>query len=336
MKNLLLVAFLLLPGLAGAQAVLNGQSYAQTITIPVPERAATSACAPVPEGAATIGLAVKQTFSENFNALDLARKWTPHYDGGYNRAYNAWEGYTNPDKRTQKAAQEQQLYVDPGYKGTAATPQGLNPFTVGGGYLTIRAQPMPDAQKASMYGFPVMSGAATTRKSHVQVYGYFEARIKAPQDLAAVPAFWMLPLHPNSLPEFDIMEGFGKEKDTILTTTHWSNSAGGRVSSGCRLIRPGYQDGFHQYGLLWTPKKMVYYIDRVPVSQIITPAGADRPMYMQLNLAIGGNWVGNLAEPAAMAPVDMVVDNVVAYSVRGPGYPNCIPYINGETLCIGE
>ena len=44
---------------------------------------------------------------------------------------------------------------------------------------------------------------------------------------------------------------------------------------------------FHNYGVLWLRDRIIYYIDRKPVSEIKVPVGFDDPMYMIVNLAMG-------------------------------------------------
>ncbi|MES2739708.1 MAG: glycoside hydrolase family 16 protein [Pseudomonadota bacterium] len=314
-----------------AQQVLTPASYAAEISIDIPQAAATGLCTAVPAGAPVDKLVVKKTFAEMFDKLDLkTNRWTPHYDGGYDAVTKTWLGYDWITKRTQPAAHEQQLYVDPGYKGTTRTPLGINPFIIKDGVLHIVAQRTPATLLKALSNFEYTSGVLTTRKSHVQRYGYFEARVLVPSTQALLPAFWMLPHTKAWPPELDVMEAPTHEADTILQTSHWLNAAGAHAASGCRTKYPGYSAGFHQYGAYWSPTKIVYYIDRIPVGQMLTPPGMTIPMYMQINLAVGGDWVGK-ATSATPIPVEMLVDNVVAYSIVGPS--ECAVLENGVTQC---
>ncbi|MES2740163.1 MAG: glycoside hydrolase family 16 protein [Pseudomonadota bacterium] len=337
MKKLSLTIILLAASM-GAKAQLNPSynSYLPTISIKVPTEAASSVCSALPANAPATRLKIKRTFYDFFDNLDLgSNRWTPHLDGGYDEENKLWQGYTWVVKRRQPEANEEQIYVDPSYAGTGTEPLGLNPFEVSdGGLLTIRAQKAPSRMVEALSGFKYTSGMLTSRKTHVQRYGYFEARIKVPQKQALLPAFWMLPFDKSWPPELDIMEAPSHEKDTLLQSSHWSDGVGKHLSSGCRTVYPDYQERFHQYGALWTPTKIVYYIDRVPVGQILTPAGMDKPMYMILNLAVGPDWVGKVEDEAVTLPAEMVVDNVVAYSVEGPD--SCTLQENGVNLCLGD
>lgn len=333
-RRLAYAAVVLLSGFAmdaSAQKVLTSMSYASQIAIDVPTAAANLICTAIPTGAPTAPLTIKRTFQDNFDSLDLtSNRWSPHYDGGYDDVKKVWLGYDWVTKRTQPAAHEQQLYVDSNYKGTNKTSLGLNPFLIDDGYLHIVAQRTPESLKKALSNFEFTSGVLTTRKSFLARYGYFEARIKVPSTQGLLPAFWMLPFNKAWPPELDIMEAPTHQPGVIQHSAHWVDSAGKHASSGCKTQYPNYSGDFHQYGALWTAQKIVYYIDRVPVAQIATPAGMNMFMYMQLNLAVGGDWIGK-ATAATPMPADMVVDTVVAYSVDGPSA--CAVQSNGVLQC---
>jgi beta-glucanase (GH16 family) len=55
--------------------------------------------------------------------------------------------------------------------------------------------------------------------------------------------------------------------------------------------------GFHNYGLLWTPDSIIWYIDGVQTrSASLAMAHRYRdlagPMYLCFNIAMGGGWAG--------------------------------------------
>jgi beta-glucanase (GH16 family) len=334
-KNMLVAALLLAVAgsatVASAQQVLTAGSYASTIAVNVPRQPAGPTCTAVPSDAATDAMALKRTFMDNFDALDLStNRWTPHYDGGYDDIKKVWLGYDWVSKRTLSGNHEQQIYVDPGYKGLSSSPLGLNPFVNLNGSLRIVAQRTPLNLKTALSDFEFTSGVLTTRKSHIQRYGYFEARIKVPSGQALLPAFWMLPFDKSWPPELDIMEAPTQLANTIQHSSHWKSADGKVMSSGCRTVLPNYQWAFHQYGALWTAEKIVYYVDRVPIAQIATPPGMNVPMYMILNLAVGADWVGKATATTPM-PAEMLVDIVAAYSQEGPAA--CGVTTNGVTQC---
>jgi hypothetical protein len=67
-------------------------------------------------------------------------------------------------------------------------------------------------------------------------------------------------------------------------------------------------DGFHTYGLEWTASRIVYTVDGVRTADKANVC--DQPMYLLLNLAVGGWWAGNPAGERG----DLVVDYVRVYS----------------------
>ena len=300
------------------------------VTLPLPASAATATCAPV-TGLAATTQQVAQTFYDPFDTFDLSTgRWTPHYDGGYDEAQKTWLGYDWMVKRTLTSQHEQQLYVDPSYKGTGGRSLGINPFNVTNGLLHIVGQRIPNDLRQYLYNYEYSSGILTTRKSHLQTYGYFEMSAKVPAGKGLVPAFWLLPFDKSWPPELDIMEAPGSEPDRIVTTAHWKDAAGALKASGCRVSVPGFATAFHTYGALWTADRIVYYVDRKPVTQVATPRGMNLPMYMLINLALGGDWPGR-TDSTTPIPVDFQIDWVAAYTTGNPSA--CGLLANGVRQC---
>jgi beta-glucanase (GH16 family) len=78
----------------------------------------------------------------------------------------------------------------------------------------------------------------------------------------------------------------GQDPNTVHVTVH-SNETGGRTSVSS-AVNVEDTKGFHSYGVLWTPEKIVWYFDDVAVASADTPSDMHDPMYMIVNLAIGG------------------------------------------------
>lgn len=285
------------------------------LTLGLPAEAPGLKCAAVTSGSQSL-VGLGRAFLDEFDDLDLDKqRWLPHYDGGWDAINKRWLGYDwGAAKRTLPGNKEQQLYVDPLYKGAGIKPQGLNPFAVRDGVLEITARRMPAEARQVMHGFEFYSGLLTSRASLVQTYGYFEMRAKIPSGKALWPAFWLLPADKSWPPEIDIVEVVGQQADLIVTTTHAVGPTGARASSGCRTRFPESTTGFNRYGVLWTPERIVWYINRKPVTQMATPQGVDKPMYMLLNLAVGGNMVGK-ADDETPLPAVFAVDWVAAWAL---------------------
>jgi beta-glucanase (GH16 family) len=88
-------------------------------------------------------------------------------------------------------------------------------------------------------------------------------------------------------------------------------------SCGFDFTVPDAADNFHDYGVLWTHDRIVYFIDRKPVSDIKTPVGFDDPMYMIVNLAMGSkNFQGvGFVDGESPDTVEFQIDRISAYQI---------------------
>src|SRR3546814_14767286 len=75
--------------------------------------------------------------------------------------------------------------------------------------------------------------------------------------------------------------------------------------------------GFHTYGVLWGPEQIAWTYDGIVVAQTQTPADMHEPMYMLVNLGLGG-FTGT---PGAALDegVQMKVDYIRAYAPEDDG-----------------
>lgn len=74
---------------------------------------------------------------------------------------------------------------------------------------------------------------------------------------------------------------------------------------------------FHNYGVLWQPDRITYFIDRKPASEIKVPVGFDDPMYMIVNLAMGSNHFPGVGFVDGQSPVmvEFQIDRISAYQI---------------------
>jgi beta-glucanase (GH16 family) len=170
-------------------------------------------------------------------------------------------------------------------------------------------------------------------------YGRIEASIKMPSATGLWPAFWMLGTNINTVSwpasgEIDIMENvltapLGVNK--ISSTIHGPGYSGGNgISKVYTFSNNGtVSDGYHIYGLIWSPYLIQFYVDdptnifqTIPATTI--PAGTqwvyNNNFFLLLNLAVGGDWPG---KPDSSTPSlsQMLVDYVRVYkpaAVPGP------------------
>ncbi len=183
----------------------------------------------------------------------------------------------------------------------------------------------------------ITSGRITTQNKHDYTYGRFEARAKVPTGKGYLPAFWLMATDEGlygqwpKCGEIDIMEVMGQDTSKSYHTIHYGYSSGNghKENQGTRQIEAnGYSDDFHVYRVDWEPGKISWYVDDEFVyetsdwytgtdddNQITYPAPFDQNFYVILNLAVGGNWVGNPtdAEKAEMNDKAYEVDYVRVY-----------------------
>ncbi len=319
-KALVLIGCLLPLGPCFAQDLLRAAP--EQLTLSATHDPATDQSRRVGKGGAP-GLAsvsLHRTFHDDFDEHPLKHgKWVPHYAGGaaWPEA-QYWGGARSQLKRQTKYNGEQQIYVDPHYRGLALRPLGLDPFRVRNGVLSIIASRTPPELQAALFDNPYISGILTTQASFAQKHGYFEIRSKIPVGTGVWPAFWMLANDGGWPPEIDVMEGRGQRPGDLVMTTHWRIPSTQKIiSCGFDFQIPDANFAFHDYGILWLPDRLIYFIDRKPVSDIKVPVGFDDPMYMIINLAMGSKWFGGVGVVDGETPqmVDFQIDRVSAYQL---------------------
>jgi len=163
-----------------------------------------------------------------------------------------------------------------------------------------------------------VSGILTTQGWFAQKYGYFEIRAKVPVGTGVWPAFWLLADDGGWPPEIDILEGRGQRPGDLVMTTHWRIPATGRIEScGFDFLLPDAANRFHDYGMLWQHDRIIYFIDRKPVSDIKVPVGFDDPMYIIVNLAMGSKYFGGVGVVDGESPVmvEFEIDRISAYQI---------------------
>jgi beta-glucanase (GH16 family) len=185
------------------------------------------------------------------------------------------------------------------------------------------------AERAANAG-PCWNGqpcAYTSARLHSQgkvnfTYGKLEARIQVPAGQGLWPAFWTLGEGNQAWPnagEIDVMEYVGKTPHMVYGTVHGPGYSGANgVGKGLSSGSPYAQD-FHVFTVIKRPNEISWQIDGVEffrVTPASLPAGAswvfERPFYLLLNLAVGGDWPGS-PDASTAFPARMTVDWVRIY-----------------------
>lgn len=237
-------------------------------------------------------------------------RWKVNYFHSVQDA-NAPEGWKS---RTLEPNGELQYYGDPAI--------GMGAFSWSQGILTIEARPNPYRDDPRTHHLPYLSGLITTERSFNQRYGYFEARLALPMAKGVWPAFWLLP-EPHFVngwaqspgqQEVDIVESIGEQDRFYLT--HFTDEGGRKQidESGRIYYTNADLRQFHVYGVLVTPSRITWYFDDKQVRQRPN-VDFNRPAYMLLNLAIGGDWPGS-PDSTTSFPARMQIDWVRAYRLK--------------------
>lgn len=116
--------------------------------------------------------------------------------------------------------------------------------------------------------------------------------------------------------EIDIMEHVGNDPGTVHATVHTRASVG-TFGNGGGIAVPDACERFHDYQLTWTPETLDIAVDGKPFHRYAragrTAAGwpFDKPQYLLLNLAIGGEMGGKVND--AIFPRRFEVEYVRVY-----------------------
>jgi len=198
------------------------------------------------------------------------------------------------------------------------------------GNLVITALPEkytgPDGVKRSY-----TSARLKTFGKFSQTYGRFEARIKIPYGQGMWPAFWMLgdDIDKVGWPacgEIDIMENIGKEPAIIHGSIHGPGYVGGTGIEAPYVLsaQQRFADDFHIFAIEWDTESITFYVDKglyvCRTRADLKPGWKwvfDKPFFLILNLAVGGDWPGN-PDSNTVFPQSMLVDYVRVYQRSEP------------------
>lgn len=194
----------------------------------------------------------------------------------------------------------------------------------GQGHLVILARKTdPGSGRGSCWYGPCRftSARLLTLGKFSQQYGHFEARIQVPAGAGLWPAFWALDNNVNepvddAYAEADIMEQVGNEPRASYSSLHGQRGSASRSTCvGYTLPgRAAYSDAFHVFAADWSPGGVTFSVDghRTATRSKASYGRAwtfDQPMFLILDLAVGGVWPGS-PPPATHFPARMVVDYV--------------------------
>lgn len=248
------------------------------------------------------------SFEDTFDGLALrngdAGVWEPHYP---------WGARTNPPNR------ELQYYVDPRPERDPRPLANLVPFVLKDGILAIQAHPIHQDARHLAPNLRYASGLLTTARSFSFTYGYAEIRARMPRGKGLWPAFWLIPVDQSWPPEIDVLEFIADAPYEYWASAHWLK--GDKPAKAMhRIPSPDLSEDFHTFAVKWTADEIVWSLDGHRVAAVATPAGMHKPMYLVVNLAVGGDWPG---EPNASTefPARLLVDHIRVYRPTSSDQP---------------
>jgi beta-glucanase (GH16 family) len=251
------------------------------------------------------------------NILPSATNWT--YDTGYQCCGN----------------NEQETYCAAGSSTSPCNPSDPNAYIAPGGGLNIVAE--------NPSGTNYTSARLKSEGLFSFMYGRIEAKMLLPESQAMWPAFWLLgnniaTINWPACGETDIMEhidgnntpfggpGTGNPPgyDWIAGSLHGGTSSNEANATGDYPSAAG--TGFsaaavHTYGIIWTKGQVQFYVDSpsniYETDTASTFPGAwpfdQGPMFIILNLAVGGDWPGDV-NSSTVFPSAMQVQYVRIYT----------------------
>lgn len=177
----------------------------------------------------------------------------------------------------------------------------------------------------------IYSGRVYAHEGEGWKYGIIEARIKLPKGKGTWPAFWMMPCNndfgANPWPkcgEIDIMEEVGADPNQISSSLHTQayNHTKNTQKTAARYTE-GAEEGFHVYRLEWTENYIKTYVDGKELLSFdndktgnVDTWPYNKPFYVILNLAWGGDWGGYKGVDETALPATMEVDYVRVFQKK--------------------
>jgi len=186
------------------------------------------------------------------------------------------------------------------------------------------------ARQESFGGFNYTSARLKTQGLFSKRYGRFEFRARLPQGVGYWPALWLLGTNVTTVGwpacgEIDVVESNGSYATNVQGTIHFGSS----VTQTYTL--PGDSiTNFHTYLLEWTTNAILWYVDGLRYQTRTNwsssagpyPAPFNQPFFLIMNLAIGGNYLGNPSQATINAntifPGVLQVDYIRIYEPTAP------------------
>lgn len=222
-------------------------------------------------------------------------KWVPVWSDEFNGKkidQTKWEIRGHPEKATRGYWYQNDSYLD------------------GEGHLVLRTRRQDDK---------FTSGAISTKGKYERRFGYFECRVKFPEEPGHWSAFWLfgegINKSNNREPggrdgtEIDIFEKPYRD-GRINHALHWDGWSARATKHLMEM--PGLEEGWHTVSVNWKPDEYVFYIDGKETWRTKAGGVTQVKMWIQLTEEIGG-WAGDIK--TAKLPDEFLVDYVRVFDL---------------------
>lgn len=195
------------------------------------------------------------------------------------------------------------------------------------GHLVIKADKIIKEDGSTYY----TSGKVKTQNKKDFMYGRVETRAKVPEGKGLWPAIWMMPTDESyygqwpKCGEIDIMEVLGDQTNLAYSTIHYGEPHAEQQGT-LQLDNGSFADDFHTYAVDWNPGRILFMIDEKVVLTVYDwftavegedekpyPAPFNQTFFVQMNLAVGGNWPGDPDENTNFDNAEFEIDYVRVY-----------------------
>jgi beta-glucanase (GH16 family) len=172
----------------------------------------------------------------------------------------------------------------------------------------------------------ITSASINTLGKHEFLYGRIEVRAKIPSAPGTWPAIWMMGTSIGELGwpecgEIDIMENVGYDPDLVHANIHTKayNHVIGTNKGNEIGVKAPWSD-FHIYAVEWFENRMDFFMDDSLYFSFENDLAGNndtwpfnKPHYLLMNLAYGGDWGGQQGVDTSRLPVEYRIDYVRYY-----------------------
>ncbi len=195
---------------------------------------------------------------------------------------------------------------------------GIQTYTTSNVYVDGQSHLVIQAVRGKTAG-TYTSGLVSSKNDVSYGYGTVTARIKVPKGQGIWPAFWMMGADSDIVGwpasgEIDVFE-MPSTTTTVYSTLHGPIS-GTTATQQAQIVStmPDLSADYHNYWVRRLPNEVTFGIDDKTLGTL-TPESLgpgetwvyNRPMYVLLNVAVGGSWAG-APNSSTVFPAKMLVD----------------------------